>query len=147
MPRLENSFVFQRISGRSRILHLLLYELWSGNESWDGVTRADRTHEKSRRNSLPSTFLFLVFAFDTYVSSFLSFFLSFFFYPGTNQTKWVERHRRARGLPSSARLRVGGMPWMHPTLSHTVPPSPVSAVPIAGRTSFCFLEKIKIPPA
>lgn len=138
MPRLENSFVFQRISGRSRILHLLLYELWSGNESWDGVTRADRTHEKSRRNSLPSTFLFLVFAFDTYVSSFLSFFLSFFFYPGTNQTKWVERHRRVRGLPSSARLRVGGMPWMHPTLSHTVPPLSCFGGSYSWKNQFLF---------
>lgn len=141
------------VESRQCILHLL-YKLWNVTRNdRDRVTRAraDRscpTREKSRTK--PSDFLDLslppsLFAFDTYVSFFLSFSRT------QEQTKqWVECHRRVRGLPSSAQLRVGGMPWMHPTLSHTVPPSlflSFGGSCIAGRTSFCFLEKIKIPPA
>lgn len=135
-------FEFSSFSTDIGMESYLLYELWNvemNRESHEPIDH--RTHEKSRRNSLPSTFL--VFAFDTYVSSFLSFLL---FLPRNKPNSgWnvIDAFEVSLPRPSFEWVECRGCAQLSPT----PPPSPVSAVPIAGRTSFCFLEKIKIPPA
>lgn len=122
------------VESRQCILHLL-YKLWNVTRNdRDRVTRAraDRscpTREKSRTK--PPDFLDLslppLFAFDTYVSSFLSFSRT------QEQTKqWVECHRRVRGLPSSANfewVECRGCTQLSPTPS-PLPSFSLSAVPV-----------------
>lgn len=81
-----------------------------------------------------------------FLPSFLSFFPSFSTQEQTKQSGWnvIDAFEVSLPRPDFEWVECRGCTQLSPTPS---PPSPVSAVPIAGRTSFCFLEKIKIPPA